>query len=202
MAAMTVFRRTTNAAALQDAIRADMPQLMRLHRATRTRRLSMWEMRTPAKLALGIHKRGFVHPAGDGQSDVPVLRTPIANSVGRLSSLDRRSWKSRRPINARQSKRAYGFVANSYGYRARATSERLLVGTGRRGNSELCSHATAARRGGPPRVGEPVGGYPPIERASATLAARCVEAGNLVGAQPQVHRCGELLQLIEAGRAC
>jgi hypothetical protein len=42
----------------------------------------MWEMRTPAKLAPGIHKRGFVYPAGNRQSDVPVLerlsQTPLA----------------------------------------------------------------------------------------------------------------------------
>jgi len=59
MAAMTL-PTTVNAAALQDAIRADMPQLMTLYRDLHANpELSMQEVRTPAKLAPEMRKLGF-----------------------------------------------------------------------------------------------------------------------------------------------
>ena len=49
-----------NAAALSDAIRADMPQLMTLYRDLHANpELSMQEVRTPAKLAAEMRKLGF-----------------------------------------------------------------------------------------------------------------------------------------------
>src|SRR3954466_10919967 len=48
------------AAALSDAIRADMPQLMTLYRDLHANpELSMQEVRTPAKLAAEVRKLGF-----------------------------------------------------------------------------------------------------------------------------------------------
>jgi hippurate hydrolase len=51
---------TANAAALSDAIRADMPQLMTLYRDLHANpELSMQEIRTPAKIAPEMRKLGF-----------------------------------------------------------------------------------------------------------------------------------------------
>jgi hippurate hydrolase len=59
IAAMTI-PTAANAAALQDAIRADMPQLMTLYRDLHANpELSMQEVRTPAKLAAEMRKLGF-----------------------------------------------------------------------------------------------------------------------------------------------
>ena len=59
IAAMTL-PTAANAAALQDAIRADMPQLMTLYRDLHANpELSMQEVRTPAKLAAEMRKLGF-----------------------------------------------------------------------------------------------------------------------------------------------
>ena len=59
IAAMTL-PATANAAALSDAIRADMPQLMTLYRDLHANpELSMQEVRTPAKLAPEMRKLGF-----------------------------------------------------------------------------------------------------------------------------------------------
>lgn len=59
IAAMTL-PTAANAAALQDAIRADMPQLMTLYRDLHSNpELSMQEVRTPAKLAPEMRKLGF-----------------------------------------------------------------------------------------------------------------------------------------------
>ena len=58
-AAMTVPTQAS-AAALSDAIRADMPQLMTLYRDLHANpELSMQEVRTPAKLAAEMRKLGF-----------------------------------------------------------------------------------------------------------------------------------------------
>ena len=59
IAAMS-FPTAANAAALSDAIRSDMPQLMTLYRDLHANpELSMQEVRTPAKLAPEIRKLGF-----------------------------------------------------------------------------------------------------------------------------------------------
>src|ERR1700740_3677275 len=59
IAAMTL-PTPANAAALADAIRADMPQLMTLYRDLHANpELSMQEVRTPAKLAPEMRKLGF-----------------------------------------------------------------------------------------------------------------------------------------------
>ena len=59
IAAMTL-PTAANAAALSDAIRADMPQLMTLYRDLHANpELSMQEVRTPAKLAAEMRKLGF-----------------------------------------------------------------------------------------------------------------------------------------------
>ncbi|MGE5600291.1 MAG: amidohydrolase, partial [Pseudomonadota bacterium] len=59
IAAMTL-PTAANAAALRDAIRADMPQLMTLYRDLHANpELSMQEVRTPAKLAAEMRKLGF-----------------------------------------------------------------------------------------------------------------------------------------------
>lgn len=59
-AAMTAFPVPAGAAALSDAIRADMPMLMNLYRDLHANpELSMQEVRTPAKLAPEMRKLGF-----------------------------------------------------------------------------------------------------------------------------------------------
>src|SRR5690242_6759257 len=59
-AAMTVVPVPAGAAALSDAIRADMPMLMNLYRDLHANpELSMQEVRTPAKLAPEMRKLGF-----------------------------------------------------------------------------------------------------------------------------------------------
>ena len=59
-AAMTLPLSPASAAALADAIRADMPQLMTLYRDLHANpELSMQEVRTPAKLAAEMKKLGF-----------------------------------------------------------------------------------------------------------------------------------------------
>jgi hippurate hydrolase len=62
---------TANAAALSDAIRSDMPQLMELYRDLHANpELSMKEVRTPAKLAAEMRKLGFKVTEKVGKSGV------------------------------------------------------------------------------------------------------------------------------------
>ncbi|WP_309661014.1 amidohydrolase [Sphingomonas sp.] len=62
---------TANAAALRDAIRADMPQLMTLYRDLHANpELSMAEVRTPAKLAAEARKLGFTVTEHVGKTGV------------------------------------------------------------------------------------------------------------------------------------
>jgi amidohydrolase len=70
LAAMTL-PTASNAAALQDAIKADMPQLMALYRDLHANpELSMQEVRTPAKLAAEARKLGFTVTEKVGKSGV------------------------------------------------------------------------------------------------------------------------------------
>ena len=70
IAAMTL-PTAANAAALQDAIRADMPQLMTLYRDLHANpELSMQEVRTPAKLAPEMRKLGFAVTEKFGKTGV------------------------------------------------------------------------------------------------------------------------------------
>src|SRR5687767_6056026 len=70
LAAMTL-PTASNAAALQDAIKADMPQLMALYRDLHANpELSMQEVRTPAKLAAEARKLGFTVTERVGKSGV------------------------------------------------------------------------------------------------------------------------------------
>jgi hippurate hydrolase len=70
IAAMTL-PTAANAAALQDAIRADMPQLMTLYRDLHANpELSMQEVRTPAKLAPEMRKLGFAVTEKVGKTGV------------------------------------------------------------------------------------------------------------------------------------
>ena len=69
-AAMTVTS-PASAAALQDAIRGDMPQLMTLYRDLHAHpELSMQEVRTPALLAAEVRKLGFDVTEHVGKSGV------------------------------------------------------------------------------------------------------------------------------------
>lgn len=73
IAAMTL-PTAANAAALQDAIRADMPQLMTLYRDLHANpELSMQEVRTPAKLAAEMRKLGFQVTEKVGQTGVVAI---------------------------------------------------------------------------------------------------------------------------------
>ena len=70
LAAMTL-PTASNAAALQDAIKADMPQLMAMYRDLHANpELSMAEARTPAKLAAEVRKLGFTVTEKVGKTGV------------------------------------------------------------------------------------------------------------------------------------
>ena len=64
-----------SAAALSDAIRADMPMLMTLYRDLHANpELSMQEVRTPAKLAPEMRKLGFEVTEHVGKTGVVVMK--------------------------------------------------------------------------------------------------------------------------------
>ena len=75
IAAMTI-PTAANAAALSDAIRADMPQLMTLYRDLHANpELSMQEVRTPAKVAPELRKLGFKVTEKVGKTGVVSVMT-------------------------------------------------------------------------------------------------------------------------------
>jgi len=75
IAAMTI-PTAANAAALSDAIRADMPQLMTLYRDLHANpELSMQEVRTPAKVAPELRKLGFKVTEKVGKTGVVAVMT-------------------------------------------------------------------------------------------------------------------------------
>ena len=70
-AAILVLASPASAAALSDAIKGDMPQLMTLYRDLHANpELSMQEVRTPAKLAAEVRKLGFTVTEKVGKSGV------------------------------------------------------------------------------------------------------------------------------------
>ena len=81
LAAMTL-PTASHAAALQDSIRADMPQLMALYRDLHANpELSMQEVRTPAKLAPEMRKLGFTVTEHVGKTGVVAVMKNGAGPV-------------------------------------------------------------------------------------------------------------------------
>ena len=73
---------TANAAALSDAIRADMPQLMTLYRDLHANpELSMQEVRTPAKIAPEMRKLGFDVTEHVGRTGVVAVMKNVPGPV-------------------------------------------------------------------------------------------------------------------------